>query len=68
MHANQGSYRFESVIRGNTLVDNGGSIFTLAELNRYCSDGSDGVCTLVDGRSSSRSPCPRARQISHRPR
>jgi Right handed beta helix region len=51
--AQQGSYPTGSVIRGNTLVDNGGSIFLWQNSNRYCSDGSDGVCTLVDGKSSS---------------
>lgn len=50
--ADQGSYRKHSVIRGNTLVDNGGSIFLWQNSNRYCGDGSDGVCTLVDGGSS----------------
>jgi hypothetical protein len=50
--AHQGSYPTQSVIRGNTLVDNGGSIFLWQNSNRYCSDGADGVCTLVDGRSS----------------
>jgi len=47
--AGQGSYTTQSVISGNTLVDNGGSIFLWQDSNRYCSDGSDGVCTLVDG-------------------
>lgn len=45
----QRSYTGQSVIRGNTLIDNGGSIFLWQNSNRYCSDGSDGVCTLVDG-------------------
>ncbi len=47
--ANQPSYRDESVITGNTLVNNGGNIFLWQDSNRYCSDGSDGICTLVDG-------------------
>jgi Right handed beta helix region len=50
--AGQGSYPTESVISRNTLVDNGGSIFLWQNSNRYCSDGSDGVCTLLDGGSS----------------
>jgi hypothetical protein len=50
--AHQGSYPTGSVIRGNTLVNNGGNIFLWQNSNRFCSDGSDGVCTLVDGRSS----------------
>ncbi len=48
----QGAYPTQSVVRGNTLVNNGGSIFLWQNSNRYCSDGADGVCTLVDGRSS----------------
>jgi parallel beta-helix repeat protein len=43
------SYRSESVIRGNTLVNNGGSVFLWQDSNRYCSDGNDGICTLVNG-------------------
>jgi parallel beta-helix repeat protein len=43
------SYRNESVISGNTLVDNGGSVFLWQDSNRYCSDGNDGICTLVSG-------------------
>jgi hypothetical protein len=50
--ARQGSYPAQSVVRGNTLVNNGGSIFLWQNSNRYCSDGADGTCTLVDGRSS----------------
>ena len=50
--AHQGSYSTQSVIRGNTLVNNGGNIFLWQNSNRYCSDGADGVCTLVDGISS----------------
>jgi len=45
----QGAYQHQSVISGNTLVDNGGNIFLWQNSNRYCGDGSDGVCTLVDG-------------------
>ena len=47
--AGQGAYPDQSVISGNTLVDNGGGIFLWQNSNRYCSDGSDGACTLVDG-------------------
>jgi hypothetical protein len=45
----QRSYPSQSVISGNVLSDNGGSIFLWQDSNRYCSDGSDGVCTLVAG-------------------
>jgi parallel beta-helix repeat protein len=47
--ASQASYGSESHISGNTLVNNGGSVFLWQNSNRYCSDGSDGACTLVDG-------------------
>lgn len=50
--AHQGFYPTQSVVRGNILVNNGGSIFLWQNSNRYCSDGADGVCTLVDGRST----------------
>lgn len=45
----QASYPTQSLISGNTLIDNGGSIFLWQNSNRYCSDGSDGACTLVGG-------------------
>lgn len=51
--AQQGSYPSQSIVRGNVLVDNGGSIFLWQNSNRDCGDGSDGVCTLVGSRSSS---------------
>jgi hypothetical protein len=47
--ADQPSYSAKSVISGNKLVNNGGSIFLWQDSNRYCSDGSDKPCTLVDG-------------------
>ena len=47
--AGQKSYVNQSVINGNKLVNNGGSIFLWQSSNRYCSDGFDGPCTLVDG-------------------
>ncbi len=45
----RGSYTRRSLISGNVLVDNGGSIFLWQSSNRFCSDGADGICTLVDG-------------------
>jgi hypothetical protein len=45
----QKSYPSQSVISGNTLVNNGGSVFLWQNSNRYCSDGSDMLCTLVAG-------------------
>jgi Right handed beta helix region len=50
--AQQHSYSSESLISGNTLVNNGGSVFLWQDSNRFCSDGSDSVCTLVDGATS----------------
>ena len=50
--AGQGAYPTQSVIRGNTLVDNGGNIFLWQNSNRHCSDGSDGACTLTGGSDS----------------
>jgi parallel beta-helix repeat protein len=46
--AGQRSYPHQSVITDNTLINNGGSIFLWQNSNRFCSDGSDEVCTLVD--------------------
>ena len=50
--SDQGSYPSQSLISGNTLVDNGGGIFLWQSSNRFCSDGFDGTCTLVDGTTS----------------
>lgn len=49
--AAQGSFPSQSVISGNTLVDNGGSVFLFQDSNRFCSDGSDKVCTLAAGKA-----------------
>ena len=48
----QPSYSAQSVISGNTLIDNSGSVFLWQDSNRFCTDGFDSVCTLVDGGSS----------------
>jgi hypothetical protein len=48
----QASYSNESVISGNTMVDNSGGVFLWQDSNRFCTDGFDKVCTLVDGGSS----------------
>ena len=45
----QPSYPAQSVVSGNTLLDNGGNIFLWQDSNRFCSDGFDGICTLVHG-------------------
>jgi len=47
--AGQKSYGDKSVISGNKLVNNGGSIFLWQSSGRYCSDGFDSPCTLVGG-------------------
>ena len=48
----QGSYPSQSVISGNTFVNNGGNVFLWQNSDRFCSAGFDNVCTLVDGGSS----------------
>ena len=50
--ARQPSYPDTSIISNNTLVDNGGSVFLWQNSNRYCSNSSDGSCTLVGGGKS----------------
>jgi hypothetical protein len=47
--AGRPSHSSQSVISGNTLVDNGGSVFLWQNSDRYCSGPNDGVCTLVNG-------------------
>lgn len=47
--ANQRSWVKQSVISGNKFTNNGGSIFLWQSSGRYCSDGFDSPCTLVDG-------------------
>ena len=53
----QPSYPDESIISNNLLINNGGGIFLWQDSNRYCSDGSDGVCTLVEGGAFTISAC-----------
>jgi hypothetical protein len=45
----QGSYPTQSLIQKNAIIDNSGSIFLWQSSDRYCSDGFDSECTLVDG-------------------
>jgi Right handed beta helix region len=52
--ADQPAYSSQSVISGNTLVNNGGGVFLWQDSNRFCTDGFDNVCTLV--RSGSATP------------
>ena len=55
--SDQRSYSAESVISGNTLVDNSGSIFLWQSSNRFCQDEGHNLCTLVDGGSFTQSGC-----------
>lgn len=48
----QHSYPARSVISGNTLVDNSGSVFLWQNSDRYCGDGFDDGCPLPAGGSS----------------
>jgi parallel beta-helix repeat protein len=45
----QKSYPARSLVRDNTIIDNSGSVFLWQSSDRYCSDGFDSACTLVDG-------------------
>jgi hypothetical protein len=45
----QGSYIARSLIQDNTIIDSSGSVFLWQSSDRYCSDGFDFACTLVDG-------------------
>jgi len=47
--AGQNSYPNESIISGNTFVNNGGSVFLWQNSDRFCSAGYDSVCTLAEG-------------------
>ncbi len=47
--AGQGSYPSQSVISGNVLVDNSGSVLLWQNSDRFCSAGFDSACTLVNG-------------------
>jgi len=49
--ARQKAYPDQSVISGNTLVNNGGSVLVWQNSDRFCSAGFDHVCTLVGSRS-----------------
>jgi hypothetical protein len=48
----QPSYPSESVISGNTMIDNGGGVFLWQDSNRFCTDGFDAPCTLVRSKSA----------------
>ena len=42
------NYSGQLLISGNVLTDNWGGVILWENSDRYCSDGWDGVCTLVD--------------------
>jgi len=50
--SDQPSYPAQSLISGNVMVDNSGNVFLWEDSNRFCTDGFDAVCTLVDGGSA----------------
>jgi parallel beta-helix repeat protein len=43
-----GAYSGQAIVSGNTLTDNWGGVVVWENSNRFCSDGSDNACTLVD--------------------
>ena len=43
-----GPYSGTALINGNDFTDNWGGVILWEDSNRYCSDGYDDVCTLVD--------------------
>ena len=48
-----------ATITGNVLTDDSGGVILWENSNRFCGDGSDGVCTLVDPAATMRT-CPTA--------
>ncbi len=50
--ARQASYSNQSVISGNTFVNNGGNVFLWQNSDRFCSAGFDNACTLAGDRNS----------------
>lgn len=47
-------------IEGNSFTDNWGGVVLWENSNRFCGDGSDGVCTLVDPAVATLTSCPSA--------
>lgn len=45
-------------VESNTFTDNWGGIVLWENANRFCSDGSDGACTLVAPATASMANCP----------
>lgn len=52
-----GAYSGTALISGNSFTDNWDGVVLWENANRYCSDGSDGVCTLVDPGVFTRASC-----------
>ena len=51
------SYSGQLLISGNILTDNWGGVILWENANRYCSDGSDNACTLVNPSVYTTSSC-----------
>jgi parallel beta-helix repeat protein len=47
-------------VENNTFTDNWGGVVLWENSNRYCGDGSDGACTLVDPAVATLTSCPAA--------
>jgi hypothetical protein len=52
-----GPYSGTALVSGNSFKDNWGGVVLWENSNRFCSDGSDGVCTLVDPSVFTRASC-----------
>jgi parallel beta-helix repeat protein len=50
-------YAGQFLVQGNLLTNNWGGVVLWENADRYCSDGSDGVCTLVDPSTYTMSSC-----------
>jgi parallel beta-helix repeat protein len=47
-------------IEGNAFTDNWGGVVLWENSNRFCGDGYDGACTLVDPQVATMATCPKA--------
>jgi parallel beta-helix repeat protein len=59
----ESNFNQELLVSGNALTDNWGGIVLWENANRYCSDGSDSACTLVDPAVYSPAAC--AAHLAH---
>jgi hypothetical protein len=51
------AYNTSFNVVGNDFIDNWGGVVLWENANRFCSDGSDGVCTMVDPSTFTLSSC-----------